>query len=380
MKLLLIITLLLPLHLFAQSNQNSLINWFAGADIVGTTGNEDAELEGGFYVREFEFSANSQIDQTFEGVLTLSYHNELENKDEHFEIHEAFVLSNKLLADSTIKFGKFFLGFGRLNRFHRHDWVFTDAPMIQKAFFGNEGAKDTGVEIKHNFASLSSSLTFGLTGGREFIDGGHNHAKNEDEDEDEHEGEEDEHIVPGKGPTAYLRWAYFHEFSTQKGFELGFNALTRVDEESISYKYGGIDFIYKDRAGKVINHLVQSEVWFNNETHTEGDEDEEFESVGAYLYYEKGLDQHHALGFRLDYFKPDKELHEDAERVIDGLEVPFEYRAASLSYIYTNSEFSRFRITAEYLDGIEAKDDTENAFRAFAQIVFSIGAHPAHVY
>lgn len=374
--------LLLPLLLFSNftyaqlSSQNNLINWFAGADIVGASGNDDAGLKGGFYVREFEISANSQIDQTFEGVLTLSYHNEIESEDEHFEIHEAFLISNKIFDQTVVKFGKFFLGFGRLNRFHRHDWVFTDAPMIQKAFFGNEGAKDTGLELKHNLPSLNSTLTFGLTGGQEFRHTNHDHNSN---------SSSENHKEAGKGPTAYLRWAYFKEFSTQEGFELGFNALTRIDEESVNYKYGGLDFTYKERAGKVVKNLLQSEIWYNNETHTEDDEDENFNSVGAYIYYERGIDQHHAFGLRADYFKPDEGLHEHQEASghnhgIDGLEVHKEYRAVSASYIYTNSEFTRFRFTTEYLNGIEAEDDVDSAVRAFAQIVFSIGAHPAHVY
>lgn len=379
MKYLLIALLCLPGFAHAQlSSQNNLINWFAGADIVGASGNDDAGLKGGFYVREFEISANSQIDQTFEGVLTLSYHNEIESEDEHFEIHEAFLISNKLFDQSVVKFGKFFLGFGRLNRFHRHDWVFTDAPMIQKAFFGNEGAKDTGFEFKHNLPSLTSSFTVGITGGQEFRHKNHDHSSS---------SSEESHREAGKGPTAYLRWAYFHEFTTQKGFELGFNALTRTDEESVNHKYGGIDFTYKERAGRVVKTLIQSEVWYNNETHTEDDEDENFNSVGAYIYFEKGIDQHHAFGLRADYFKPDEHLHEHQEASghshehgIDGLEVHKEYRAVSASYIYTNSEFTRFRFTTEYLNGIEAEDDVDSAVRAFAQIVFSIGAHPAHVY
>lgn len=375
--------MVIPTIAFSQSAQNNLINWFAGADIVAASGNEDADLEGGFYVREFEISANSQIDQTFEGVLTLSYHNEIESEDEHFEIHEAFILSNKIFNQTTVKLGKFFLGFGRLNRFHRHDWVFTDAPMIQKAFFGNEGAKDTGIELKHNFATLSSSLTFGLTGGREFKHGSHNHEESNNTTNQSHEN----HNEAGKAPTGYLRWAYFNEFTTQKGFELGVNALTRTDAESVNYNYAGLDFIYKNRVGKVVKSLIQSEVWFSTETHSEGDHDEEFNNSGAYLYLERGLDQHHALGLRFDYYNPDEELAEHTEHTgekhgmgIDGLSVHNEYKAASFSYIYTNSEFSKFRITAEYLDGIETESNTTSAVRAFAQIVFSIGAHPAHVY
>ena len=139
MKLVLfVVSALLSTSVFSQNN-NQLINWFAGVDIVGTTGSTDADLESDFYVREFELSAFSRIDQTWDGILTLAYHHELEAGESHIEVHEGFLFSSKLFNLSTVKLGKFFMGFGRLNRFHRHDWVFTEAPMVQKSFFGNEG-------------------------------------------------------------------------------------------------------------------------------------------------------------------------------------------------------------------------------------------------
>lgn len=380
MRFLIFIFLLSSYPLYAQTGQNSLIKWFAGADIVGASGSKQAELESSFYVREFEFSANSQIDQTFEGVLTLSYHNEIENADQHLEVHEAFLISNSLLENTVFKVGKYFLGFGRINRFHRHDWVFTDAPIIQKAFFGNEGVKDTGIELKFNLPSLTSTLTVGITGGQEFNHVVHDHGDNDEDDSS--------HTKKGKSPTGYLRWAYFHEFSTLKGFELGANILNRRDEESIAYQYAGIDFIYKDRIGKVVENLIQAEIWTNKELHTEGDEKEVFNNIGGYLYYERGLDQHHAIGVRADYYKPDSEVQEhlkaqgEEHAGIDGLEIESVYKAVSLSYIYTNSEFTRFRFTIEHLEGIKVdeKENVDSATRAFAQLVFSIGAHPAHVY
>ena len=366
----LLIAFLLSLSCFAQTNNLQLISWFAGADIVGTTGNSKANLESDFYVREFEFSAFASIDQTFDGVLTLAYHYELANAEEHMEVHEAFLFSSKLFDLANVKIGKFFLGLGRLNRFHRHDWIFTEAPFVQKSFFGNEGAKDTGIEYKRNLLSLGSSITFGLTSGNEF-----NHTAEHNHDE----GEEHDH-ENANGPTFYTRFAKFVEFTPIKGFEVAANFVNRKDEESVQHQYLGLDFIYKDRFGRMIKKLVQSEIWARKSK----DDDDEHTDMGAYIYFEKGINQHHSFGIRADYYKADHE-HEsggsEEEHSIDGLDVEDSLTALSLSYNYYNSEFMRTRVTLEHGDGIEVENsDTDSYTKLSVQFVFNIGAHPAHVY
>jgi hypothetical protein len=368
MQWLWLIVLLSP-SVYAQNIQG--INWFAGADIVGMGASRNSDLTSDFYVREFELSAYADIDQTFEGVLTLAYHQELQQEASHLEVHEAFLFSGKLFDLATVKMGKFFLGFGRLNRFHRHDWNMTDAPIIQKAFFGNEGAKDTGFEYKRNLISLNSTLTLGLTSGREF---NHTHAHN-------HENEEEHGNEKAKAPTAYARFAKFIEFSTTEGMEIGLNIINRVDAESIHYLYSGLDFIYKERAGKTTLQLMQLEAWSRTATHEHDGEKEKEVDTGAYVYYEKGFDQHHAVSFRMDYFKAAHKHDEDEYSAIDGLLVKDDYQAVSLGYIYTNSEFMRTRFTIEHGQGITTDKKEDDSFtRGFVQLVFSIGAHPAHIY
>lgn len=349
---------------FAQNIQ--LIDWFAGADIVGTSGDSDAELESDFYVREFEFSAMSKIDQNWNGVMTLSFHKELETEHNEIEVHEAYLSSNQVFNLTNLRIGKFFLGFGRINQFHRHDWNFTDAPFVQKSFFGNEGVKDTGVEFKRNLLALGSTLTVGVTSGNEFDHTNHSH-------------DEDEEHSSAKAPTSYLRFAKFIELTTTKGFETGFNFIHRNDEEAVKRDYIGLDFVFKNRIGNYLETLIESEVWHR----TSKEDGEESKDLGAYLYVQKGLDQHHALGLRFDYFKADHHDEEDSEHEhsIDGLSVHSEYKAVSLSYIYSNSEFMKTRFTVEHLTGIEVENsNTEEAQRAFLQFVFNIGAHPSHVY
>lgn len=357
---------------YAQSNMQ-LINWFAGADIVGTTGHAPSDQASDFWVREFELSAYSDIDQTWEGILTFAYHRELAANTEHMEVHEAFLNSSKLFPLTNIKIGKFFLGFGRLNRFHRHDWIFTEAPLVQRSFFGNEGVKDTGLEYKRILPSLGSTFTLGITKGDEF-----NHNHNHDEDEDEHS-----HRESAKAPTAYLRMAKFFEYSTTEGIEVALNAINRHDAESIVYQYAGLDLIYKKRVGRYVDTLIQTEIWSRTATHNEDAGDEKFNDIGGYFYFQKGIDQHHSYGLRFDYYKPDSHVEEEShDHSIDGLTPHHEFKALSLSYIYTNSEFMRTRLTLEHGVGIEVEDDADiDSFtKAMLQFVFSIGAHPAHIY
>jgi hypothetical protein len=374
MKLLLVLlSISYSLNIYAQNQQ--LINWFAGADIVGTTGADDLDLKSDFYVREFELSAFSQIDQTWMGILTLAYHKESTANEEHLEVHEAFIQSSKIIGLTNIKLGKFFMGFGRLNRFHRHDWVFTEAPTVQKSFFGNEGAKDTGVEFKRLIPSLSTSLTLGVTKGDEF-----NHTHN---DEEEEAGHDHGHVERAKSPTGYLRLAKFVDFTTSEGFEVALNYINRVDAESTHFNYTGLDFIYKDRVGKFYNLLLQSEIWARNTNKKVDGHKESLYDVGGYLYAEKGVDQHHAFGLRFDYYKPDQHIEEEGHvHSIDGIEVDRELKALGASYIYTNSEFMRTRLNIEYGTGVKVDDDPEvdSYVKGMVQIVFSIGAHPAHVF
>ncbi|MBG60294.1 MAG: hypothetical protein CMJ16_07540 [Peredibacter sp.] len=352
----------------AQSNQQ-LINWFAGADIVGTA-NSESELASDAIVREFEISANSNIDHIWEGTLTLSKHQEPgQTEDSPAEVHEAFVFSNSIIEQGHLKLGKFFLGVGRINRFHRHDWAFTNAPYYHEQFFGTEGVKDTGVEYSKLLSTERYiNLTLGLTNGREFV---HSH------EHDHEEGEEHEEMGNPHVPTHYARLSSFKEFSTTEGFEYGVNYIGRTDSEGTSFSYKGLDFIFKNRVGKYVDTLTQAELWQRTTT----GEGETTNDLGAYIYFEKGMDQNHSYGFRLDYYRPDSEEHdEEEEEHHHGIEIDDELFTAGFSYIYTNSEFLKTRFTVSRSEGYLVDDKEVGNTKASLQLVFSIGAHPAHLY
>ena len=78
---------------------------------------------------------------------------------------------------------------------------------------------------------------------------------------------------------------------------------------------------------------------------------------------------------------------EEHHHSVDGMTIEKEFSSLTVNYTYTNSEFMRTRFSLEHGQGLtieDAHDDHEHEdetyTKASIQFVFSIGAHPAHVY
>lgn len=364
-------SLLICSQVVAQVNQPQLINWFVGADVVGVS-NSEKDLPNDFSVREFEISAFSNIDHIWQGNLTLSMHNDIgSNEEAHVDIHEAFIFSNQAIEGMNLKFGRFFLGFGRLNRFHRHDWAIAYAPMYHQEFFGEEAVKDDGAEVsKLLLDDFYLNLTVGITTGKTFKD---------QHDHDHEEEAEEEERVNALTPTHYARLSSFTEFSTQAGLEYGLNYIGRIDPEKNSFQYAGFDLIFKNRINRYFQDLFQMEIWQRNQK--EAGEASYAQDLGAYAFYQRGFDQNHALGLRIDWYKPHNHEEEEAESGHDhGTEIDDEYTEIGLVYSYTNSEFMRTNITLAQSQGLIIDEEEVTNTKLFLQTVFTIGAHPAHLY
>lgn len=351
---------------FAQNLQ--LINWFAGADIIGV-GNSSDGLASDFVVREFELSAFSQIDYIWQGNLTMSLHKEPGSTEEaHPEVHEAFIFSNQLIPRTDIKLGRFFLGFGRLNRFHRHDWAISEAPIYHSEFFGSEAVKDDGIEVGKLLANdFYLKLTAGITTGNQF------------KDEHHHDEEEDEEFRSARTPTHYLRLSTFNEFSTQAGIEYALNYVGRTDSEGNKYQYTGVDLIWKNRFAKFYKDLLQFEAWTRKSA--EVAEPDNYTDYGAYIYYEKGFDQNHSLGLKFDWYKPHVHDEEEEEEEHEhGVEISDNFFELGVVYSYYNSEFMRTRLTLSRSKGLMIEEEEVENTKVMLQTIFTIGAHPAHLY
>ena len=63
------------------------------------------------------------------------------------EVEEAFMETDWLPLDMTLRAGHIFSEFGRHNPTHPHTWEFVDMPLINHRMFGGDGLRQTGVRL-----------------------------------------------------------------------------------------------------------------------------------------------------------------------------------------------------------------------------------------
>ena len=104
---------------------------------------DDQRIPGGLeLLGETELAIASNIDPYFRGVAIASL-----AADGGVEVEEAYFQTLALSNGFTVKGGRFFSGLGYLNEQHQHAWDFQDAPLVYKAFLGNQ-LKQDGVQLK----------------------------------------------------------------------------------------------------------------------------------------------------------------------------------------------------------------------------------------
>ena len=95
----------------------------------------------GFNLNFGELSLYSPVDPYFDLTATIPF------SESGAELEEAYFITKFLPWGFQVKGGKFRSSFGRLNVQHEHVWDFTDAPLVNRAFFGEEGLVEKGAQI-----------------------------------------------------------------------------------------------------------------------------------------------------------------------------------------------------------------------------------------
>jgi hypothetical protein len=121
-------------------------------------GEETGPGERGFGLDESELTISANIDPYFTGYFTAAVTGE-----DEVEVEEAYVQNTGSLPGVTIKFGRYFAGFGYQNEQHAHVWDFVDLPLVHQAFFGGQFADD-GLQLRY-VAPTPVFLEFGIEGG-----------------------------------------------------------------------------------------------------------------------------------------------------------------------------------------------------------------------
>jgi hypothetical protein len=120
----------------SQDPANFKINGFV------PTGGDVAPPNRGLSLGESELAFAANVDQIFRGTGIFSV-----SSDNSIEVEEAYIQTLALSNGFTIKAGRFFSSVGYQNQVHAHAWEFTDAPLVMKAFLGNQ-LSDDGIQLK----------------------------------------------------------------------------------------------------------------------------------------------------------------------------------------------------------------------------------------
>ena len=302
--------------------------------------------------REVDFLFYAPVDHLFDATTSFVFHKE--GGVYKPGLHEAYLSSHFLIPGVQIKAGQFFLGIGRLNRLHRHEWPFTEASEFYERFFDKEGVFDSGLEASLLLpVSFYLDLTVGVTKGFIF---GHTHGGG----------------LRPRLPTHYLRLASFFSFTTSSGIEMGFNFLRRKGV-SHNYKFFGLDLTGKKMEGRILRWLFQSEVWLRDSLLESNRSDKE---VMGYFFPQYAWDARWLFGGRVDFFS-NLSLKEGGE-FKSNLSWGF-----SPTLTFKMSEFSFARLSYKEVrhdkNGVIFKKNSVERWIQL-QVNFSLGAHAAHSF
>jgi len=303
-------------------------------------------------MRGAEMSFFAPLDHRFDGNLSAAAHDE--NGETVFELHELYFGSTKMIPRSRFKIGQFFLGIGRLNHIHQHDWAFIEAPKVHETFLDEEGVFDAGIEYGYLLpTSFYLDLTVGVTSGHRF---GHAHTSGS------------KPLVP----THYMKLATFSEFSSTNGLLFSLSYLGRTDEQKNHTHLTGAELVVKWREGKRLIYQIQSEAWFRT---SKNRADIVSEQTGLYLFNQYGISESLLIGLRLDGYKDLSKRNALTNKKINNIDY-----ASALELTWKSSEFvsTKLGVTHSFTreEGVTLSKDT----KALAQFVFILGAHPAHSF
>lgn len=334
----------MPLNALALAEATGL-KLVGAADFVGYFGAKNQEIyPQRFDLREAEFGIYGPIDHNFDGNISFAAHNE--SGEHNLEVHEAYLSSNKLISSTTLKAGMFFLGIGRLNQSHRHDWPFISAPKSHRTYFAEEAATDTGFQVNILIPSLPiyTELSLGVTNGWTF---GHSH---------------DQGKKPIR-PTHYVHFVNYFSLGDSGGLQTGLNYLGRNARVDGGMRLVGLDLVAKWREGKELNWLVQSEA-YQRVLSPIGAVQEK--SIGGYFFTQKNIYKSFHAGIRVDAYT----ISSSAQKNLDYSVVP--------TFTYKHSEFTNFKLAAQW--DFEKRDhknsQTNNVIEL--QAFFILGDHPSH--
>ncbi len=308
-------------------------------DFLGAAGKSPGGGEPSLEMHEVEASFQAIVDPYARADFFLAFN------PEGVEIEEAFITFPTLPGGLLMKAGKLRAAFGKVNTLHNHTLPWTDRPlMTQNLVGGEEGLGDAGISLSRLFPNRYVFLE--ATG--EVYRGQNEVFKGED-----------------RGDLAYLgRLRAYRDLTESSNLDLGGSVASGASGEGPGLKRRliGVDatFRYRPLRRAIYRRLLARTelVWSRME-----EQDHQHDSFGMYASAEYQLARRWFTGVRYD-----RSEEADEPRGFD--------QGYSLTLTYRPSEFSQIR--GQYRRTAPAVGEARN--EVLFQLLFSIGAHGAHVF
>jgi hypothetical protein len=321
-----------------------------------------AGRENRFFPREIELSLFGQIDPYARAEVRIETGEEAAKEELTVKLAEANLTLLTLPWGLQAKLGQMRNRFGLVNQIHEHDMSQIDRPAVYRAFFGEEGLVERGVEVTWvpDLPVYLEALVGVFNG--------------------------DNEVAFGKGrirdPLLTARLRTFFELGAAGGLQLGASLATGLTADEFRQTIIGVDAKYKYRPEGWLHPLftLAGEALFSKRRTQFGvDPDDPASPVlertvdrfGWYAYAEIQPWRRWAGGVRYDR----------TELLLD----PGREWSVEPYVTFLPSEFLRFRLAYKHTDRTESHPlaialGRRSFDELLLQATFILGAHPAHPF
>jgi hypothetical protein len=316
---------------------------------IDVTAEHRAKAGGNFNFRAAEIGISASIDPYARAYAFFT------GSNDGVDVEEAALVTTSLPWNLQARAGRFFADFGRLAKFHPHEYAFVNTPLSLERTVGGESQAD-GVELSYLFPT-----PFFLRG----TIGGYNKI-----------GAENDRVDNTKS-RAWSRFTYlgrlqtYFDFSDNHSIELGsslaFTPSVRIpsDPHGGNRTLSGLDVTYRYQPlGSTLHQglTVGAEFFGNSERVERASGFRRRFAPGGYAYAEAKLTREWSAGF----------LYDNAP----SLSSPDKKTIGYSPFVTWNlSEFNRLRFQYSYLDDHVREEKSERGNQVFLQWSTVLGSH-----
>lgn len=388
-------------------------------------GGHDHGFAEGFSLREVELVLAGTVDPYFDMMIQLAAF------DDGIEIEEAFVTTRAMPAGWQAKIGRFLSDVGYINKQHLHDWHFADQPWVIEQMFGEEGLRETGVQLTwmpptETYTRFGVELLQGTgdSPGIAAYEGDGNHdvvtvLPDDDGAPERNRWRDRKGFRDTSAPnlaTFFAKWApdLGYDHALQLGVSAGVSDVLQREEAHSSGRletwdgdasFWGLDAVYKYDGQGIHGHRnfqLQGEYFrrtqdltymsrqftdFDTLEPTGPDDnpdvrDQSWSQDGLYLQGIYGIAPRWNIGARVDALGLTNDAYADQA---DGRGLPTEFDTSyryALQASYLPTEFSRLRAQVNYneIGGERGQPSPDNHWEFILQFNMAIGVHGAHEF